>query len=434
MAEHFDRDAERSALGAMLLDSRRVWDVLDVAKPADFHDPHHEVIAEAVRRLASRGEGTDPVLAWDEISAMGASIPQGAAYLHELTSWVSSAASGAFYASIVRDHATRRRLAAAGARVVQLAGDATVEPDEVVEQARAVVDSVAAGGVREVVAVIDEIDETFAGMSEPPVYTATPWPQINHLIGGLRPRAMYVVGARPAGGKSILAMNAAVALAGEGAVAVCSMEMGREELHKRLVAQLGRVHMSALMNNALEDDDWKRVATAREQLRGLHPIVIDDTPGQTLARVRSHVRSTARMAEAKGTKLAGVVVDYLQLMESSDPRRDRRVQVGEFSRGMKLIAKEFDCPVVALSQLNRKSEERVSRRPVLSDLREAGDLEQDADVVLLLARDPDDMERAGELDVIVAKNRHGSTGDVVLAWMGHFATLEDAGGGWEPWG
>lgn len=426
MTEHFDRDAERSALGAMMLDSRRVWDVLDVAPPADFHDPKHEQIAEAVRRLALRGEGTDPVLVWDEIAASGVPFGPGPAYLHELTSAVSTAANAGYYAKVVAEHAARRRLALAGAKVSMLAADLTSPPDEQLEAARAAVDEVAQHRSAKVHAVGSTVDEMFARLAEPPVYTETPWGSINHLIGGLRPRAMYVVGARPASGKSIMAMNLATALAEEGNVAVCSLEMGEEELQKRLVAQLGRVHLSALVNNSMQSDDWERAASARAKIMRM-PLFIDDRPGQTVAQIRAFVRSVSREGP-----LSGVVVDYVQLIEASDPRKDRRVAVGEMSRAMKLIAKEFDCPVVVLSQLNRKSEERHNRKPALSDLRESGDLEQDADVVLLLSRDLDDPDRAGEVDVIVAKNRHGSTGDVTLAWLGHYASMEDAGTDWAP--
>lgn len=424
----FDREAERAALGAMLLDARHVWDVLDVAPPADFHDPGHELVAEAVRRLALRGEGTDPVLVEAEIATSGTPVPESAAlaYLFGLTSAVATASSGAFYARLVADAATRRRLAEAAWRVRALAEDRSQDPAEQVEAARAVVDAVAQHRSAKVRAVGASIDDMFARMVEPPVYTATPWGSINHLIGGLRPGAMYVVGARPASGKSIMAMNLATALADEGCVAVSSLEMGEEELQKRLVAQLGRVHLSALVNNALSDDDWARAAAARAKITRM-PLFIDDRPGQTVAQIRAHARSVSREG-----RLAGLVVDYVQLIESSDLRKDRRVAVGEFSRAMKLIAKEHHIPVVVLSQLNRKSEERVNRKPALSDLRESGDLEQDADVVLLLSRDPDDPDRAGEVSVTVAKNRHGATGEVALAWLGHHALMEDMGTAWAP--
>jgi replicative DNA helicase len=409
-----------------MLDSRRVWDVLDVAPPADFHDPKHETIAEAIRRLALRGEGTDPVLTWDEIASTGLPFPAGPAYLHELTSAVATAWNAGFYATLIAEHAVSRRLAEAAMRVRAIAADRTIDPEEQVEQARAVVDAVASRQTGKVRTVGESIDDMFATLAEDPVYVETPWSSINRMIGGLRPRAMYVIGARPASGKSIMAMNLAVSLANGGNVAVCSLEMGEEELQKRLVAQLGRVHMSALMNSALDSEDWARAADARAKIVRL-PLFINDRPGQTVTQIRAHARSVAREGH-----LAGLVVDYVQLVESADPRKDRRVAVGEFSRAMKLIAKEFDIPVVVLSQLNRKSEERVNRKPALSDLRESGDLEQDADVVLLLSRDLDDPERSGEVDVQIAKNRHGSTGETTLAWLGHFATMQDAGDGWTP--
>ncbi|WP_336633425.1 MULTISPECIES: replicative DNA helicase [unclassified Microbacterium] len=428
MTSQSDLGAERSALGAMMLDARRVWDVLDVAPPADFHDPSHEIIAGAVRRLALRGEGTDPVLVEAEIAASGETLAAslGPAYLYSLTDAASTTANAGYYARLIADHATRRRLSAAGVSVVEIAADRTLTPDEQIERARAAVDSASSHTSAKVQVVGSTLDEMFARMSEPPVYTETPWQSINHLIGGLRPRAMYVVGARPASGKTIMAMNLATALADEGNVAVCSLEMGEEELQKRLVSQLGKVHMSAMSNNALDSDDWARAANARAKIMRM-PLYVDDRPAQTIAQIRAHVRSVARLGP-----LSGVVVDYLQLVESSDPRKDRRTHLGEVSRAMKLMAKEFDCPVIALAQLNRKSEERPGKRPMLADLKETGDIEQDADVVLLLSRDLDDAARAGEVQVIVAKNRHGNTGETTLAWLGHYASMEDAGADWAP--
>jgi len=209
-------------------------------------------------------------------------------------------------------------------------------------------------------------------------------------------------------------------------VPVVSLEMSEPELQKRMLAQLGRVHLSKLVNNALEPDDWPRVAEARAKISDL-PIFVNDQANSTVAQIRGYVRSVSRERE-----LAGLVLDYVQLVQGSDPSKSRQQVVGEFSRAMKLIAKEFQIPVIVLSQLNRKSEDRPDRRPNLSDLRESGDLEQDADVVFLLSRDVRDETRQGEVDVQVAKNRHGATGDTVLAWQGHFAVMEDSTGDWEP--
>jgi replicative DNA helicase len=423
---HFDREAERAALGAMMLDSRRVWDVLDIAQPGDFHDPVHEVIATAIHRLATRGSGTDAVLVEAEIAAMGDHLPRGPGYLFDLSGSVTTASNAGYYAEQIVEHAQRRRLADAASTVNALAADRRQPVAEQIESARAAVDAVARRRAATVRPVGDSIDDLFAAMTEPPVYTPTPWRAVNDLIGGLRPRAFYVVGARPASGKTNMGLNMATALAVNGNVAVSSLEMGEEELQKRLVSQLGEVHMTHLVNNALDDDDWRRAQIARPKIMRL-PLFVDDRPGQTLAQIRSHVRSVAHEGP-----LAGVVVDYLQLVETSDPRKDRRTHLGEVSRALKVMAKEFDCPVIALAQLNRKSEERAGKKPMLSDLKETGDIEQDADVVLLLSRDTDDPDRLGEVDVQVAKNRHGNTGEIALAWQGHFARMKDMGAEWAP--
>lgn len=424
----WDVDAERAALGAMMLNHKRAWDVLDVAPPQDFHDPGHESIAEAVRRLALRNAGTDPVLVEDELRAMGVKIHQGPAYLFELTSSATSAAMGEHYAFIVAEHAIRRRLAEAADAVKVLAAESVLPPAEQVEQARALLDGIVAGG-SDAHMVGATIDEVIASLQEVPEMVPTPWRDINALIGGLRPGCMYVVGARPATGKTAMGLNLAVEVARGGETAAfVSLEMSEPELQKRLISQLGKVHLGRLVNNAIEDDDLPRIQQAREEIMRL-PVAVLDNAAATIAQIRGYVRSLSR----KG-KVGSLTVDYVGLLQG-DPSKDRRVIIGEFSRAMKLIAKEFHIPVIVLSQLNRESEKRMDRRPMISDLRESGDLEQDADVAFLLWRE-DDEDKKGEVGVIVAKNRHGTTGDVSLAWQGHYQQMSDLGfddpGGWTP--
>ncbi len=423
----WDAEAEKAALGAAMLNPKRAWDVLDVAPPHDFYDPGHEQIAEAIRRLASRNAGTDAVLVEDELRAMGATVHQGPAYVFELTSVASSAMMGAHYATIVAEHAIRRRLAEASDAVRELAADATSSPAEQVEQARALLDGIVAGGA-DVHLVGATIDELIASLGETPEMVPTPWRDINDLIGGLRPGALYVVGARPASGKTMMGLNLAVGVARAGTTAVfVSLEMSEPELQKRLIAQLGEVNLKHLVNNAVADDEWSRVSAAREEIMRLPLAVLDDA-AVTVAQIRGYVRSLSRTQE-----LGSLTVDYVGLLQG-DPKKDRRIVIGEFSRAMKLIAKEFHIPVVVLSQLNRESEKRPDQRPVKSDLKESGDLEQDADVVLLLYRDHDDPSKRGEVNVIVAKNRHGTTGEVSLAWKGHYQQMSDLGfdDGWAP--
>lgn len=422
----WDKAAEQAALGAAMLDHRRAWDVLDVAPPRDFHDPGHEAIAEAIRRLAIRNAGTDPVLVEDELRAMGVTIHQGASYLFDLTSSASSATLGGHYALIVATHAIRRRLAEAADAVQAIAANASIPADEQVEQARAVLDGLVAGS-SDAHLVGETIDEVIASLAERPEMVPTPWREINSLIGGLRPGCVYVVGARPATGKTALGLNLAVAVAQTGAAAAfVSLEMSEPELQKRLIAQLGHVHLGRLVNSALDADDWPRVHEAREKIANL-PLAVLDNGAATVAMIRGHVRSVSRKQ-----KVGSLTVDYVGLLQGGDPSKSRQQVLGEFSRAMKLIAKEFHIPVVVLSQLNRKSEERMDKRPSIADLRESGDLEQDADVVLLLWRDDRDETTRGEVGVIVAKNRHGTTGEVSLAWRGHYQQMDNMGGGFEP--
>lgn len=422
----WDKAAEQAALGAAMLDHRRVWDVLDVAPPGDFQDPGHESVAEAIRRLAMRNAGTDPVLVDDELRAMGVTIHQGSSYLFDLTSAASSATLGGHYALIVAEQAIRRRLAEAADAVQAIAANEAIPPGEQVEQARAVLDGIVAGkSDAHLVGVT--IDDTVASLFEKPEYTPTPWHDLNAVIDGCRPGAMYVVGARPASGKTMMGLNLAVELARTGKTSVfVSLEMSEAEIQKRLIAQLGEVNLKAINTGALTDADMPRIQAAQDEIRSLKLAVLDD-PAVTIAQIRGYVRTISR------TQVIGsLTVDYVGLLQG-DPLKDRRLLIGEFSRAMKLIAKEFHIPVIVLSQLNRESEKRMDRRPMVADLKESGDLEQDADVVLLLWRDESDESKKGEVGVIVGKNRHGPTKDVWLAWRGHYARMDDlARDGWAP--
>ena len=419
----WDRITEQSALGAAMLDGRRAWDVLDVAKPRDFHDTGHEQVAEAIRRVATRGGVPDPVVVGDELLAMGATIHQGHAYLHELTSIVPTAANAGYYAERVSELAQRRRLGDAADAVRVIAGDASLPPAEGIERARAELDGIIDGTSSDTHLVGATVDAVIASLAEAPEMVPTPWRDVNALIGGLRPGCVYIVGARPATGKTAMGLNLAVGMAKSGSVAAfVSLEMSEAELQKRLIAQLGKVNLKSLVNNALDEDDWPRVAAAREQIMQL-PLAVLDNAAATVAQIRGYVRSLSRTQ-----KLGSLTVDYVGLLQG-DPSKERRILIGEFSRAMKLIAKEFHIPVIVLSQLNRESEKRMDKRPSIAELKESGDLEQDADVVLLLWRDE---EKQGEVGVIVAKNRHGTAGEVSLAWMGHYQLMGDLARDWEP--
>ena len=325
---------------------------------------------------------------------------------------------------MVQERATLRRLEQTGMRLVQLA-QAGGDPQEIQEMARTEVDA-ASRSVASVTLVGEEIDATLESWeSAAPPSIPTPWVDLNEFVAGWRPGALYVVGARPAVGKSLLGLQAAVGLAGHGHVAFHSLEMPRAEVHARLVSQLTGVPQARIDRRELTEGDWQKIVTARGRIESM-PLAVDDRGSVRLVDIRSHARSLARRGP-----LAGIVVDYLQLMSPArGDKRPRHEQVGEWSRGLKLLAKELGVPVIALAQLNRGSLQRADSVPTMADLKASGDIEQDADVVMLLHDNPDHPE---DLDVIVDKNRHGQRGKVRLVRRGHISRIDTPGAGsWTP--
>lgn len=419
-------DAERCALGGMMLDQRVIPDVFEVVAPDDFYEPKHDHIATAIQRLDGRGEVIDVIAVSDELERTGTlGRAGGAEYLHSLTSYVPTAANAGYYAKIVADFARRRRVREAGVRVAQMALERTEDAEALVEEARAEIDA-ALGGSRTVARPVgDSIGDMIASLSEPPVFAPSPWRDLNDVIGGFRPGNMIVAGARPGIGKTVFGLGAAVGLADSGAVIFASLEMSERELQKRLVAQVGEVRVQDLVNSAVDPADWDRVHQARDAVEAM-PLFINDNAAATVNSIRSYARTVARTKP-----LAGIVVDYLQLMQGAGESKPRQEEIAGFSRQLKLLAKEFEVPVIVLSQLNRASEQRADRMPAIADLRESGAIEQDADVVILLHRESAydrDSPRHGEIDLIVAKNRHGRTGVATLAFQGHYGRMVDMGG------
>ncbi|WP_146244943.1 replicative DNA helicase [Curtobacterium sp. MCBD17_028] len=418
--------AEQSVVGAMLLDKDAIWSALEVLQPGDFYQPRHEAIAKAVVALAQRGEPTDTLAVINELEQTGAIARAGGApYLFELTStatMLAAAASVEYHADIVRQKAIRRRLREAGVRITQMGTATEGDPMQLVDTAQQELEDVAKNTRVQVHAVGETIAATIDRLQERPEYVSTGFESLDRVIGGLAAGNLVIVGARPGEGKTILGMNLATRLATHGMVVYVSLEMSEDELQLRLLSQFGEVHMKSLRNHTLNDEQWNRVAIARRAMQGA-PIFIDDR-STTLAEIRSFVRTVSRRG-----KLAGVVIDYLQLMEGATQQQSRQEFVGAVSRALKKLAKQLGVPVIALSQLNRLVEGRKSRVPILSDLRESGSIEQDADVVLLLSYD---RARPHDLTVSVGKNRHGELGEVSLIWQGQFARLRDRT--WSPHG
>jgi replicative DNA helicase len=362
----------------------------------------------------------------------------GAPYLHTLISSVPTAANAGYYAGIVADRAVLRRLVEAGTRIVQMGyGAANGEgrdTDDVVDLAQQAVYDVTSGRAeRDDAQVLAELlqpalDEVEAAGSRDGLLRGleTGFRDLDRLLAGLQPGQLVIVGARPGIGKSTLGLDLArhAAIRQGATAALFSLEMSKVEIVTRLLAAEAKVPLHVLRSGQLSDDDWARLARRMGEISDA-PIYVDDTPNMTLMEIRAKAR---RLRQRHDLKL--VVVDYLQLMSGVGGRRTetRQEEVAALSRGLKLLAKEIECPVVAMSQLNRGPEQRTDKRPQLSDLRESGGVEQDADVVILIHRDDyydKASPRAGEADLIVAKHRNGPTDTIVVASQLHFSRFVD---------
>lgn len=418
----YDREAEQSVLGGMMLSAKAVWDVADQIQPTDFHDPRHEAIATAVFELANNSNPTDAIAVCDVLERNGdlnGSLDRG--YVFGLVSSTPVGANAGYWAGIVREKALLRRLVEASSSIAHMATSGEGTAVDMVEQARAEIDAVSEGSS----ASLSQIGASFAsfvnGLEEKPRYIPSPWWDINSLIGGFRAGGLYIIGARPAQGKSIVGLNAAMRLARTGPVAYCSLEMSKDDITARMVAQLGQVHLQQLMTHDLSRQSWQQVAIARPQIEQVPLFVATSDEVSTITQVRAFARSVSRKS-SREMPMAGLVVDYLQLMSSGKREESRQVEVAGFSRSLKMLAQDLGIPVIALSQLNRQVEKGgKARKPTMADLRESGSIEQDADVVMLLNHD--ERQRPNDLDVIVAKNRHGKTGEVTLSWEGHFSRV-----------
>lgn len=424
-------DAERAVLGAALTAAHMIDELADVIQPADFYQPRHQLVWEAILALHHRGDRPDPLLVNREIGRdQAGALP----YLQELTTLevIPHPAQAPHYAKLVRDSALARRIIEATVAQRQRV-DESSDAEGLAEDVRKILDEALAGSVRAetgmgasalVDAAIDELDsEVEAGLS-------TGWADLDHDVNGLRPGQLVIVGARPSVGKSVIAANvaAAVCKAGVG-VHFASLEMTRSEVMFRLLSAHATVNLSKLMNHDLSEDDWNRVNPKANEIRRW-PLWVDDQPSQSLAQVRARAKRTAR---TKGLGL--IVVDYLQLMAPRDRRAPREQQVGELSEGLKGMAKELGVPVMALAQVNRGPADRTDKRPMMSDLRESGRIEADADHVWLLHRQDlvDPNSTTGDLEVIVAKNRNGVAGkSVTLAFQGHYSRATSRA--WTPTG
>jgi len=427
-----DVAAEQCVLGGMLLSKDAISDVIEVIRPADHYRPAHQIIHEVVLDLYGRGEPADAITVANELTRRGEIARVGGApYLHTLIASVPTAANAGYYARIVRERAILRRLVEAGTRIVQFgyAGDA--EADDLVDRAQAEVYAITDHRVAEdyhsladiMPGALDEI-EAIGSRSGAMTGVPTGFSDLDSLTNGLHPGQMIVIAARPAVGKSTLALDFARAAAIKSGLstALFSLEMGRNEITMRLLSAEARVSLQTMRTGQMSDDDWARLARRMSEVADA-PLYIDDSPNMSMMEIRAKCR---RLKQRHDLRM--VVIDYLQLMSSPKRVENRQQEVSEMSRSLKLLAKEIDVPVIALSQLNRGPEQRTDKKPLLSDLRESGSIEQDADLVVLLHREDmyeRESPRAGEADLIVAKHRNGPTTTVTVAFQGHYSRFVD---------
>lgn len=431
-----DNAAEQSVLGSMLLSKDAIADVVDVIKGVDYYRPAHEVIHDAIIDLYGRGEPADPITVAAELVKRGElQRIGGAPYLHTLSANVPIAANAGYYAEIVRDKAILRRLVEAGTRIAALGYAGEGEIDDVVDNAQAEVykvtdrrASVDYAPLSDIMSgVLDEIEAI--GNREAGLYgVPTGFADLDDLTNGLHSGQMIIVAARPAMGKSTLALDfcRAASIHNNLTSVFFSLEMTRSEIMMRLLSAEAKVPLNHIRNGTMRDDDWEKLARKMGQVSGA-PMFIDDSPNMTMMEIRAKAR---RLKQRHDLKL--IVIDYMQLMSSGKKVESRQLEVSEFSRNIKLLAKELECPIIALSQLNRGPEQRGDKRPMMSDLRESGSLEQDADMVILLHRDDvyeKESTRPGEADLIVAKHRNGPTRDLTVAFQGHYSRFVDMAAG-----
>lgn len=427
-----DDVAEQSVLGGMLLSKDAIADVVESLRASDFYKPAHETIYEAILSLYGHGSPADAITVADELKKRGElARVGGAAYIHTLIASVPTAANAQYYAEIVKEHAIMRRLIEAGTKIAQLGYANETEVDTLVDQAQAEIYAVTDGNAKEdYVSFSEALEETIneidANSNRPDgVYgVPTDFIEFDELTGGLHGGQMIVIAARPGVGKSTLALDIArsAAIHHQMTTVFFSLEMSRTELAMRILSAEGKISMGRLKKGDLDTEGWTNLATLQGRIDSA-PLFIDDSPNMTLMEIRAKCR---RLKQRNDLKL--VVLDYLQLMSSGKKVESRQQEVSEFSRSLKLLAKELDVPVIALSQLNRGSEQRTDKRPMVSDLRESGSIEQDADMVILLHREDmynPDSDRVGEADMIIAKHRGGPTRTIPLAFSGKYSRFNN---------
>jgi replicative DNA helicase len=426
-----DLDAERAVIGAMLVSETAVAAVAERLAARDFYSEVHRIIYGAMMRLYSRGDPIDQLTLTNELRSVNEfDRVGGRPYVFQIVESVPMAANAGRYADIVRGKALLRAVIDVGSRITE---DAFREPEnvsEALDSAEQLIYGVSNQTLREHLAPVSELAPGALEMIQR-LYeqegeitgVETGFEDLDRLTTGFHKSDLVILAARPAMGKTAMALNAIWHAAGEKnmPVAIFSLEMSKEQLVQRLISQTTRIPAQVLRSGNVKAEDWPKLVRGVAEVSRA-PIWIDDTAGVTLMEIRAKVRRlSSQLKSADETPLSLVVVDYLQLMVGQNNRSENRQQeIAEISRGLKILARDLDVPVLAIAQLSRAVEQRHDKRPLLSDLRDSGALEQDADMVMFLYRDEyynPDSDDKGIAEVIVGKHRNGPTGKVQLAWM-----------------
>lgn len=423
-------EAEQSVLGGLLLDNL-AWDrAAELLSEGDFYRYEHRLIFGAIAALVTASRPADVITVFEQLQSHGkAEDCGGLAYLNALAQSVPSAANMRRYAEIVRERAILRKLIAASDEIATQAFNREGrQVSQILDEAESKILKIGEEGSRNkqgfqamdqlVVALMDRVNELAENGAEDVTGVRTGYYDLDSMTAGLQKGDLIVLAARPSMGKTAFALNIAenVAVKEELPVLVFSMEMGASQLALRMVGSMGRINQQHLRTGRLQDDEWSRLPDAVEKLGKAH-MFIDETPGLTAAELRARSR---RMARQFGGTLGLIVIDYLQLMSGGGSDENRATELGEISRGLKALAKELQCPVIALSQLNRSVETRNDKRPMMSDLRESGAIEQDADVIMFIYRDDyynKDSKEPGVAEIVIGKQRNGPVGTVKLAFL-----------------
>ena len=421
-------EAESSLLGAMLLSRDSIGPAVEMLDAGDFYKPAHQHIFDAITALYSSGNPADPVTVAEELDRAGLlNEIGGLETLIDLQATTPATSNASRYATIIEERALLRRLIGVAGEIAEVGYSLPEDVTKAVDEAEARIFQVAERRVTDTTksvsdlmsSSLDRLEELYE-RGESITGVPTGYNDLDELLSGLQPSSLVVVGARPSMGKTSFALGMAThaSMTTQRPVLFFSLEMGHLELTQRLLQSEAKVDASRLRNGNLSEDDWPKISRAVGKLAEA-PMWIDDNPNLTVMEIRAK----SRRLKSRLGDLGVIFVDYLQLMSGSNRAESRQVEISEISRGLKILARELETPVVAMSQLSRNLEQRSDKRPMLADLRESGAIEQDADVVMFLYRDEmydPESQDVGTAEVIIAKHRNGPTGTVRLAFLSHF--------------